>query len=118
METTEPTKPTARPKRSLATLIWLIISQLAAVGTLWFWLLAAGLSVMAFDEGSSREAWTFVIAVWAYPLVPLVLAIGAWVAFAFRKNRLASVLSGLTFAPPVVLALYMWIETQIWHVTR
>ena len=32
-----------------------------------FWLLAAGLSVMAFDSGVTTEAWTFVIAVWSYP---------------------------------------------------
>jgi hypothetical protein len=33
------------------------------------------------------------------------MAIGAWGAFAFRKNRLAAVLTGLTFAPPVLLYL-------------
>lgn len=49
---------------------------------------------MAFDSGESPEAWAFVLAVWAYPLIPLVLATGAWVAFALRRNRLAAVLSG------------------------
>ena len=101
------TEPTAKPKRSIATLIWLIVSQLIALATLAFWVLVAGLSVMAFDEGSSPEAWRFVIAVWAYPLFPLVMAIGAWVAFAFRKNRLAAILSGLTFTPAGLLYLML-----------
>jgi uncharacterized BrkB/YihY/UPF0761 family membrane protein len=85
------TELSEKPKRSIATLIWLIVSQLIAVATLLFWGLVAGLSVMAFDEGSSPEAWRFVIAVWAYPLFPLAMAIGAWIAFAFRKNRLAAI---------------------------
>jgi hypothetical protein len=99
------------PKRSRGTLIWLIVSQLLALGSLLIWALMAGLSVMAFDSGVSPEAWAFVIAVWAYPLFPLVMAIGAWVAFAFRKNRLAAVLSGLTFAPPILFYIFLWIVT-------
>jgi hypothetical protein len=112
------TEPTAKPKRSTATLIWLIISQLIAVATLFFWVLVAGLSVMAFDEGPSPVAWTIVIAAWAYPLFPLVMAIGAWIAFAFRKNRPAAILSGLTFKPPLVLFLVMEIGTWIQQLGR
>ena len=101
------TQDVAPPKRRTGFLIWMIVSQLLAVGSLLFWALAAGLSVMAFDEGVSPEAWAFVLAVWAYPLFPLLMAIAAWVAFAFRKNRLAAVLTGLTFAPPVLLYLVL-----------
>jgi len=101
----------APPKRRTGLLIWLIVSQLLAVGSLLIWALMAGLSVMAFDSGVSPEAWAIVIAVWAYPLFPLVMAIGAWVAFAFRKNRLAAVLSGLTFAPPILFYIFLWIVT-------
>ena len=112
------TEHTAKPKRSVVTLSWLIVSQLLAVGTLFFWVLAAGLSVMAFDEGQSLEAWTFVLVVWAYPIFPLVMAIGAWIAFAFGKNWLAAILSGLSFAPPVLLVLVMQIQTLIWKLGR
>jgi hypothetical protein len=103
------TELAAPPKRRTGLLIWLIVSQLLAIGSLWIWALVAGLSVMAFDEGGSPEAWAIVLTVWAYPLFPLFMAIGAWVAFAFRKNRLAAVLSGLTFAPPALLYLVMLI---------
>jgi hypothetical protein len=46
-----------------------------------------------------------VLTVLAYPLFPLIMAISAWVAFAFRKNRLAAVLTGRTFLPPLLLYL-------------
>lgn len=103
----------APPKRRTGLLIWLIVSQLLAVASLLIWALMAGLSVMAFDSGQSLEAWAFVIAVWSYPLFPLVMAIGAWIAFAFRKNRLAAVLSGLAFAPPILFYLFLWITSLV-----
>ena len=67
---------------------------------------------------NGREAWTFVLLVWAYPLLPLGMAIGAWVAFAFRKHWLAAILSTITFLPPVVLILVMQIQTWIWKMNR
>lgn len=94
--------PTRRP-----VLIWLIVSQILALASLFFWLLMAGLSVMAFDAGVTAEAWTFVIAVWSYPLWPLFFAITSWIAYALRRDRLAAVLTTLTFLPVLVLLLVM-----------
>ena len=102
------TEISAKPKRSTATLIWLIVSQLIALASLGLWVLAVGFSVMAFDQGDSPEARRTVLTVCAYPLFPLVMAIGAWIAFAFRKNRLAAILSGLTFVPAALLCLALW----------
>ena len=104
---------TARPKRRIGTLIWLIVSQLMAVGSLLIWAIVAGLSGMAADSGTSPGVVTFILVIWAYPLFPLVMAVGAWIAFAFRKNRLASILSGLSFAPPVLLILFLWTASLI-----
>ena len=86
-------------------LIWLIASQLLALASLIFWLFAVGISVMAFDSGATPEAWTFVIAVWSYPIWPIVLAVAAWIAYARKKDRLAAVLTTLTFLPVLVLLL-------------
>jgi hypothetical protein len=105
---------TVTTKRRTGLLIWLILSQLLAVGSLLIWVLMAGLSVMAFDSGSTPEAWAFVIAVWSYPLFPLVMAVGAWIAYAFRKNRLAAVLSGLSFAPPILFYIFLWVINLSW----
>jgi hypothetical protein len=97
---TELKRPSRRP-----VLIWLIISQVLAVASLFFWLLMAGLSVMAFDSGVTAEAWAFVIAVWSYPLWPIAFAIASWIAYARHKDRLAAVLTTLTFLPVLILFL-------------
>lgn len=101
-------------KPRTALLIWLIVSQLMAVASLFLWLLFAGLSVMAFDSGITQEAWNVVIAVWAYPIFPILMVIGAWLAYARRKNTLAAILSGLSFAPPALLYAAMAIQTTVW----
>jgi hypothetical protein len=88
-------------------LIWLIISQLLALASLFFWLLIAGLSVMAFDSGVSTQAWTFVIVVWSYPIWPIGFTIASWIAYARKKDRLAGVLTTLTFLPVLLLIIVM-----------
>lgn len=104
---------TTQPKRT-GLVIWMIVSQILAAISLIPWLLMAGLSVMAFDSGVTTEAWMFVLLVWAYPILPLILVIAAWIAFARRKNVLAAILSGLTFAPIALLFLAMWIQNLVW----
>lgn len=65
----------------------------------------AGLSVMAFDSDVTQEAWNFVIAVWLYPIWPIVFAVAARVAYARKKDKLAGVLTTLTFLPILVLII-------------
>lgn len=92
----------------------MILSQILTVLSLIPWLLMAGLSVMAFDQGSTPEAWTFVIAVWSYPILPIILVIAAWIAYARRRNHSAAVLSGLSFAPPLLCIAFIWASNAIW----
>jgi hypothetical protein len=105
------TSTTTPPPKRTGLLIWMILSQLLALGSLVIWLLMAGLSVMAFDQGSTPEAWTFVIAVWSYPILPIILVIAAWIAYAKKRNILAGVLSGLSFTPPFLLYLFIWVTS-------
>jgi K+-sensing histidine kinase KdpD len=93
----------AKPISRQPILIWLIASQLLALASLFFWLFAAGISLMAFDSGVTREAWTFVLVVWSYPIWPAVFAIAAWIAYARKKDKLAGILTTLTFLPVLVL---------------
>lgn len=101
------TKPASRQP----ILIWLIASQLLALASLIFWLFAAGISVMAFDAGVTPQAWAFVIAVWSYPIWPIVFAIASWVAYARKKDRLAAMLTTLTFLPVLVLILFIVVSS-------
>ena len=107
---------TSKPRKGL--LIWLIVSQLLTLGSLLIWLVMAGVSFMAFDSGQSPQAWTFVIAVWSYPIFPLVMVIGAWIAFARRKNTLSAVLSGLSFTPPILLYIGLWVSSLAWFLVH
>ena len=104
-----------KPRRT-GLLLWMILSLLLMLGSLVFWLLVAGLSVMAFDSGVSVEAWTIVIVAWSYPIFPAILTVAAWVAYARRKNALAAVLAGLSFAPPVLCFFLIWITNLTWFV--
>ena len=99
MNTTE-----EKPKRT-GLLIWMIVSQALTLVSLLIWLLVAGLSVMAFDSGVTQDAWNFVIAVWLYPIWPIVFAVAAWLAYARKKDKLAGVLTTLTFLPILVLII-------------
>ncbi|MEP7136754.1 MAG: hypothetical protein ABI904_17650 [Chloroflexota bacterium] len=90
-------------------LIWLIVSQLLALGSLLFWLVMAGVSVMAFDSGSTPQAWTFVIAVWSYPIWPIAFAIAAWIAYARKKDKAAGILTAFTFLPVLVLFIVIFV---------
>ena len=105
------TEVTAQPKRRIGLLIWLIISQLLAVASLWLWIVMVGVSSMAvFADGASRADWLIVISVCAYPLFPLTMAFSAWIAFALRKNRLAPVLTGLAIVPAVVVVVVIILQ--------
>lgn len=96
-----------KPSSHRPVLTWLIISQLLTLASLFFWLLVAGLSVMAFDSGVSAQAWAFVIAVWSYPIWPIVFTIASWIAYARKKDRLAGILTTLTFLPVLLLIIVM-----------
>ena len=99
------TKAASRSRKPIV--IWLIASQVLALLSLIFWLVIAGLSVMAFDSGVTTEAWTFVIAIWSYPIWPLGFAIAAWIAYARKKDRLAGILTTFTFLPVLVLIVIL-----------
>ena len=107
------TEPTVKPKRSIVALIWLIVSQLVAVASLPVWAVVAGFSFMAAVQINEPAVFILSLAVWAYPLFALVLAVGAWVVFAFRRNRLAAILSGVACAPPVLFYLFMRIAPLV-----
>jgi hypothetical protein len=102
-----------QPRRT-GLLLWMIVSQVLMLASLVFWLLVAGLSVMAFDSGVTAQAWTIVIVVWSYPIIPLILIIAGWIAYAKRRNTAAMVLSGLSWAPPIVCFLLIAIANFAW----
>ena len=108
-------EPKVAPKRRRTGLmIWMIVSQFMMLGTLAIWLVVAGFSVMAFDAGVTPEAWAVVLIVWSYPILPIILIIAAWIAYAKYKAGLAVILSSLSFAPPILCVLLVVIADLAW----
>jgi len=108
------TRLDANSKPRWPLLTWMIIAQLLTLGSLFLWLLVAGMSFMAFDGGATAEAWTLVGLVWLYPLWPLITSVGAWFAYARRRTIRAVVLSVLSFLPPILLFLFIFIANATW----
>lgn len=87
---------------------WLIFSQLAALTSLLLWLGLAGMSLLAFDAGVSLQASLFVGLVWAYPLLPLALAVWSWLAFRAQRKKRAFLLGLVQFLLIGAMALFFF----------
>lgn len=84
------------PARGVRT--WLIVSQVLYLLSLLPWLGMSGLAFMAFDAPGSTEMWgpwIFAGTIWAYPLLPLVCSIAAWIAYRRGRTRGAAVLTSV-----------------------
>ena len=58
------TQVSAQPKRRTGLVIWLIVSQLLAVASLFLWIVMVGVSGMAaFADGASLGDWAIVLSV-------------------------------------------------------
>ena len=105
--TTQP-PPAARNRRVLG---WLIISQLLGLASLFPWVFFAGYGLMiAAAEPNATEQtlpWVIVGLIWVYPIILLLCAIFAWIAYAARRMRPAVVLTSvpLLFAVPMLVAV-------------
>ncbi len=97
------------PKSRWLLVTWLILSQLATVGTMFFWLFLVGMSIMIVAGDPGTPAYIMVGLLWAYPLFPLAMAIGAWIAFAKRRNTLSAILTSFTFLPLLCLYLFIYL---------
>lgn len=101
------TEVDVQPKRT-GLLIWLIVSQIAAVGSLCAWpTLAEAAFFLLFSI-----YLPLAVVILALPIFQLVMAISAWVAFTRRKDKRAAYLSGLSFVPTIVfyLIFQFWIN--------
>jgi len=94
---------TIEQPRHTGLLVWLILSQALAVASLLIWFVGAGMSMMSVGADGDLPAW--VLAIWCYPIFPLGMSIASWIAYNRRKNRLAAILSGLSFAPIILFFL-------------
>ncbi|HEY7215472.1 MAG TPA: hypothetical protein VIC28_12630 [Thermoanaerobaculia bacterium] len=92
------------PRRSRGVRIYLIVATALFGLSLLPAAMAALMSPMAFDAGESREAWTFVLLVWAYPVLVILGLLAAWILYAARAYRTAIAASLLPLLDGAALA--------------
>jgi hypothetical protein len=102
MEPTQTAPPPAR--RSRGVLIYLIIATVVFGLSLLPAAMAVIMSPMAFDAGESRQVWTLVLLLWAYPVLVILSLLAAWILFAVRAHRTAIAVSLLPLLDGIVLA--------------
>lgn len=104
------------PARRSVVVAWMVSTQLLSLLSLLPWVVAATISLMAFDTPGATErwgVWATVIAVWLYPLFPLGCAALAWVAFARRRLRRAVVWTTLPLLPTLAMLGYLgWVSLE------
>jgi hypothetical protein len=93
-----------------SALIWLIVSQAISALSLVPWVFVAGMAVMAFDAPGSTDLWgpwLFAGTIWSYPLWVLASAILAWVLYAQKRLRGATVATSVPIAIIAAAALFV-----------
>ncbi len=98
------TELTERSQRRTGLRIWLIVTQLLAFASI---LLSFPLIVVygMADQGQGVPPQFYLA--FFYPIFPLTMSIGAWMAFVRRKNMLAAILSGLSLSLIPVM-VFIW----------
>ena len=99
---TEPDAP--RPPRSKTLRLWLIIGSVVAVLAIVPAAMMGMMSVMATDSGVNTMIWVFIGTMMTFPVAILLGPILAWIAYAFRRERLSWI---LLFAP------FAWVVAMI-----
>jgi hypothetical protein len=83
-------------------LIWLILAQILMLVSLVVWIPMAGLSFMAFDSGTSLQAYFIVGSTLLYPLIPIGCSILCWIFYGRKKTIAALVCSTLPALLPLI----------------
>jgi len=98
------------PKPRWPVIVWLVISQLLAVGSLIPWLAYAYLSYWAvYSGGSSIWEVIFVSVTFAYPIVVIVCAIWAWLLYRAHKDRHALIVTSIFLIGPIFYLVTIYV---------
>lgn len=95
------------PPRSKTLRLWLIIGSVVAVLAVIPAALMGMMSVMASDSGVNGWVYAFIYTSLTFPIAVVLGPVLAWIAYAFRKERLAWVLLFLPLAWPAVIVVLM-----------
>ena len=96
-----------KPRRLV--IIWLVISQLLAIGSLIPWLAYAIYAYMALSNGIST-IWEvlFISFTFAYPILAIACAVLAWRLYRAHKDRQALIVTSLFLVGPIFYAVTIY----------
>jgi hypothetical protein len=111
MSTETQDNPTRIKPRRLV-IIWLVISQALAIGSLIPWLAYAIYTYAALYNGIST-IWEviFVSFTFAYPIIVIVCAILAWLLYRAYKDRQALIVTSLFLVGPIFYAVTIYVTS-------
>lgn len=103
----------ASPPRAsrAAPALWLVATQALALCSLAGWLIVAGFSYLASGAAAGDGMplpLPLLLALWAYPVLPLACSVAAWRAFRRGDVRRAMGWTTLPLAAAVPLLAYVW----------
>jgi hypothetical protein len=101
-ETTAPPVP-AKKSRSKLALVWLILSQIAAVLIILLTVAFGAYGVLT--EGTTWTVMTYLV---IYPLVDIALIVAAWIAYRKYHATVAMILTSLPVLIPVCYWAIFW----------
>lgn len=102
---TEPLVPPASRSKTLR--LWLIIGSVVAVLAVFPTVFMGMMSVMASDAGMNAWIEAFILTSLTFPIAIVVGPVLAWVAYAFRRERLSWILLFSPFAWLVAIIFIM-----------
>ena len=107
--------PAPKPARRIGLTIWMIFSQLVSIAAILIWLALSILPLAFWDDPNAPLSQQAAILwfMWLSPLIPIGLSIAAWIAYAFRKNWQAFVLSAITSVPPLLIVIFISVSSLL-----
>ncbi len=102
---TETRTPPASRSKTLR--LWLIIGSVVAVLAIFPAIFMGMMSVMASDAGTNGWIEAFIYTSLTFPIAIVVGPVLAWIAYAFRRERLSWILLFAPLAWPVAITAIM-----------
>jgi hypothetical protein len=100
-------EPASTPPRSRTLRLWLIIGSVVAALAVIPAALMGMMSVMASDAGVNGWVYAFIYTCLTFPIAIVLGPVLAWIAWAFRKERLSWILLFLPLAWPVAIVFLL-----------
>lgn len=95
-------------KRNGWVALWLVMSQVGYILSLAGWVALTFLTANIYEGGATWEKNVLFYPIFVFPLVILVVAVIAWVAYARRRMKTAALVMFIPLAYVLLYCGFMW----------